>query len=210
MTLRSQLEDGRCTVYGKNGRSYVIRPIRPSDAPSLRRGYDAMPEQLKWFRLLHTMPHLTEDMALAFCTPDPQNDVCLVLEGRGDLDGEILGGARITGSLDDRSCEFSVSLRPEAQGLGLARGALQTALAAGMEMGYTRVWGSVHVCNEAMLRLARSMGFRVQRDPDDAALMVAEMVLRPCSTDETGFDPVGRTRDRTRTVSALGKIALGA
>lgn len=185
MTLRSQLESGCCTVSGRDGRSYVIRPIRPTDAPSLIRGYDALPDQLKWFRMMHAMPHLTEELALAFCTPDPQNDLCLVLEGRGDLKGEILGGARLSGSHADQSCEFAVSLRPEAHGLGLAAAALRTALNAGLEMGYTHVWGSIHVLNAPMLHLAQDMGFYLQRDPEDAALILAEMSLsRRKPTDE--------------------------
>ena len=185
MSLRSELEKGRYTVPGTDGQVYVIRPIRTEDAPSLKRGYDALPEQLKWFRMMHAVPHLNEEMALAFCTPDPQNDLCLVFEGKGDLKGEILGGARISGSRADRSCEFAVSLRPEAHGLGLAGAALQTALSAGMEMGYTHVWGLIHVLNEPMLHLARRMGFQLQHDPEDAALMLAEMALRPRKSGET-------------------------
>ncbi len=180
MTLISELESGHRTVSGGDGRCYAIRPIRPSDAPSLMRGYDALPERLKWFRMMHAVPRLTEAMALAFCTPDPNCDLCLVLEGRGDLEGEILGGARIAGSPVEGSCKFSVSLRPEAQSLGLARRALHTGFAAAKEMGYTQVWGSIHLSNERMLRLARQMGFRLQRHPEDSALMLAEISLPPC------------------------------
>lgn len=103
MVLQDQPES---TVAGKDGRSYVIRPIRASDAPSLMRGYAAMTETSKWFRMLHAVPHLTKAMALDFCMPNLEHDLCLVLEGRGDLEGEILGGARIAGSADGRSCEF--------------------------------------------------------------------------------------------------------
>lgn len=177
MTLLDQLEARELTINGKDGRAYVIRPIRLSDAPSLMRGYDAMTEESKWFRLLHPVPHLTVSMALAFCSPDPACDLCIVVEGAGELSGEILGGARISGSLTTDSAEFSVSLRPEAQGLGLAREALQTALCAAREMGYRTVWGSISARNEAMLALARRLGFSLKREPDDLSLMKAEISL---------------------------------
>ena len=81
MTLQDQVESVASAVAGKDRRSYVIRPIRASDAPSLMRGYAAMTEPSKWFRMLHAVPHLTETMALDFCTPDPARDLCLVLLG---------------------------------------------------------------------------------------------------------------------------------
>lgn len=173
--LRDRLERREITLVAKDGRSYAIRPIRPSDAPSLMRGYDAMTNTSKWFRMLHEVPHLTESMALEFCTPDPKHDLCVVLEGCGDLAGEILGGARIAGARDGKSVEFSVSLRPEAQGLGLARKALETVFSVAKEEGYTRLWGSIHNRNIPMLHLAESMGFRLRRDPDDASLVVADL-----------------------------------
>jgi RimJ/RimL family protein N-acetyltransferase len=175
--LRDRLEEREITIAGKDGRSYVMRPIRSSDAPSLMRGYDAMTDNSKRFRMLHPVPHLTQAMALEFCTPDPKRGLCVVLEGCGELEGEILGGARIAGSPSGISAEFSVSLRPEAQDLGLARKALETVLAVAKEMGYQRIWGSIHATNQRMLVLAQRIGFRLRRDPEDVSLMFAELSL---------------------------------
>jgi acetyltransferase len=108
-------------------------------------------------------------MARAFCTPDPNRELCIVVEGVGELEGEILGGARIAGAVDGISAEFAVSLRPEAQGLGLARKALETVIKVAKESGYRKVWG--------MLALARRVGFSLRRDPDDFSLMLAEFPL---------------------------------
>ena len=93
------------TLTDKNGETYLLRPIRPADAPSLMRGYDAMSDQAKWFRMLHTVPHLSEDVAQRYCAPDPERDLCFVIEGQGTLLGEILGGARIAGE-DHGDCRI--------------------------------------------------------------------------------------------------------
>jgi len=180
--LRRELEVNHITVTAKNGDIYLLRPIAPSDVPSLIRGYDAMSDQAKWFRMLHTVPHLTEVMARRFCSPDQDRDLCIVIVGHGSLQGEILGGARIAGEADGRRAEFSVSLRPEAQGLGLAHRALQMVLQAAKEMGYERVWGSIALQNMAMLGLARRLGFTLSPDLDDAALVHAEIDLMKMST----------------------------
>jgi RimJ/RimL family protein N-acetyltransferase len=164
------------TLTDKNGEIYLLRPIRPADAPSLMRGYDAMSTQAKWFRMLHTVPHLSEDMAQRFCTPDPQCDLCFVIEGQRTLLGEILGGARIAGE-DHGVAEFAVSLRPEAQTLGLAYGALEAVLHAAYQKGFTSVWGTISVHNVAMVALARRIGFNLLPDPDDASLLRADIEL---------------------------------
>ncbi|ABI55910.1 GNAT family N-acetyltransferase [Alkalilimnicola ehrlichii MLHE-1] len=164
-------------VQAKDGQRYLLRPIRPSDAPSLMRGYQALSPQERWFRMLHAVPELSEDAARAFCNPDLARDFCLVLEGQDGLAGEIVGGARITGEANGRDCEFSVSLRPEVRGLGLAQAALRMALQAAAEAGYERVYGTIARDNRGMIHLAVLLGFNIRQDPDDPAFVIAEKAL---------------------------------
>ncbi|ODR93776.1 hypothetical protein AUC70_08975 [Methyloceanibacter stevinii] len=172
--LRERLLRRKVTIAGKDGHPHLARPINETDAGRLIRCYDAMTDRGRWFRVLHHLPHLTQDMARDFCTPDPERDLCIVLEGDGPLEGEILGGARITGSKDGKTAEYSVTLRPEAEGLGLAHKALELVFEAAREMGYTHIWGTIHSENGPMLQLAHSLNLHVHRDPNDAALMVSE------------------------------------
>jgi len=164
-------------VQARNGRRYILRTIKASDAPSLIRGYEALSPQDRWFRMLHAMPEMSEASALAFCTPDLERDFCLVLEGQDELTSEILGGARITGDASGKNCEFSVSLRPEVRRLGLAQAALRMALQAAADAGYERVYGAIARDNRAMINLAVLLGFNIRNNPDDPALVIAERSL---------------------------------
>ena len=164
-------------LLGKDGIGYLIRPVRISDVPLLKRGYDALPEQSKWFRMLHAMPYLTDEMATVMCSPDPETDVCLMLEGQGDLSGEIIGGARVVGIGPGRAAEFAVTLRSEARGLGLARQSLEMLIEIAREAGCTSVWGHIAASNMGMLNLARRLGFSISRDPNDLSLNLAEVSL---------------------------------
>ena len=174
LPLRERLLRHAVTIAGKDGYPHLARPIAETDAGALIRCYDAMTDRGKWFRVLYHLPHLSEDMARAFCTPDPDCDLCIVLEGDGPLEGEILGGARITGDKDGRTAEYSVTLRPEAEGLGLAHKALELVFEAAREMAYIHIWGAIHSENGPMLQLAHSLHLNIHRDPNDAALMVSE------------------------------------
>ncbi|MEM1045098.1 MAG: GNAT family N-acetyltransferase [Pseudomonadota bacterium] len=176
-SLRDRLDAREVSIRGKDGKDYVLRPIQPADAPSLIRGYDAMSERGKWFRMLHAVPHLTDEMAREFCAPDPQTECCVVIDGRDDLSDEILGGARVAGLGPGKAAEFSVSLRPEARGLGLARQALETVIEVARETGNTEVWGLIARQNSAMLKLAERVGFQNKRDLDDISLIRATIAL---------------------------------
>ena len=176
-SFRDRLVAHEITARGKDGAVYRMRPIRPSDAASLMRGYDALSERSKWFRMLYAVPHLTDEMALRFCSPDPASEACVVVEGRRALDGEILGGARVADLGPGRAAEFAVSLRPEARGLSLARQALEAAIEIARESGCASVWGSIASENEEMRHLAKRLGFTTRRDPDDGSLLLATLSL---------------------------------
>lgn len=176
-SLRARLERAEVTLTARDGDRYVLRTIRPTDAPSLIRGYETLSPRAKWFRMLHAVPHLTEEMAARFCAPDPETECCVVVEGHDSLTGEILGGARVADIGPGRDAEFSVSMRPEAQGLGLARQALETVIAVAREAGCRSVWGLISPANHAMLGLAERIGFAIRRDPDDVTLIRADLPL---------------------------------
>ena len=100
-----------------------------------------MSDSSKWLQLQHAVPHLTEAMALEFCSRDPQRDICVVLKGSDERDGETLSGTRISGSADGAREESSVSPRPKAQGPGLARKAPETVFAVAKEMATQKFGG---------------------------------------------------------------------
>lgn len=166
-------------IHATDGTVYRLRPIAPKDVPSLIRGFDAMPPRNRWFRLLHPLPHLSEEMALSYCSPDPAHEVCLVVEGHGPLEGDILGGARIAQLSAGKPAEFSVSLRPEAEGMGLARQSLEAVIEIARQRGATGVWGSISGENSWMLGLAKRLGMQLLLDPDDFSLRIARLEFEP-------------------------------
>ncbi len=173
-SLRERLVAGKVWARGKDGAAYLIRPIRPDDAAAVTRSYDSLPDRSKWFRLLYSVPRLSEEMAARFCTPDPKTEFAVVIEGNGRLAGELIGGARIADMGPGKAAEFAVTLREEAQGLGLARQALETVIEVARDAGCGSVWGTISAENRAMLGLARRLEFIIRRDPEDLSLMLAE------------------------------------
>lgn len=176
-SFRDDLANRKVAVTSRDGMAYVLRPIQPSDAESLMRGYAAMSDEAKHNRMLYRVPALTPQMAAQYCSPDPERDYVVVVEGRDALAGEILGGARITGLKEGKSAQVSVSLRPEAERKGLGKAALMAVLRVAKEKGMQSVWGIIVTDNKPMMALARSIGFDLAQNPEDGNETLARLDL---------------------------------
>lgn len=165
------------TVRAANGIELLIRPIRIEDAPALVRAFGRMtPEQVR-SRVFHALTELPDPVAEAMCRVDPETTVAAVIT---DLDGvEIRGEGRVHLDAVTECGEFAIAIDPAFVGIGLGRMLLEWLIEAARESGMTEIWGDTQADNQAMLALARSLGFSLQREADDAALVRMRLALDP-------------------------------
>jgi acetyltransferase len=90
-----------------------------------------------------------------------------------DRPGLLLGGARVIMDPDGRRAEFSVTVRSDAKARGLGRIALERVVEYARRRGVEEVWGEILADNAPMLGLARRLGFRLRRDPEEPDAMLA-------------------------------------
>ncbi len=159
-------------ITDRDGRVYRLRPIRPADAPALQRAFAKMDADDRRARLFAPTKELSDAMALAFCTIEDPDDLCVVLESDA-FAGELLGGYRLMADPSGDGAEFAVSLQSHLQGRGLGRALMERLLEAARERGVARVWGTILADNAPMVQLARKLGFAISRDPDDPQLVKA-------------------------------------
>jgi acetyltransferase len=156
----------------KDGRRVRLRPIRPDDAAALRRGSRLMAPQDLRFRLFSPVRELPAELAERLTQIDYDREMALVADDP-DRPGLLLGGARVSMDPDGRRAEFAVTVRTDAKGRGLGRIALGRVVEYARRRGVEEVWGEVMAENEAMLGLARGLGFTLRHDPDEPDAMLA-------------------------------------
>lgn len=161
---------------GRDGSRYLIRPLVVGDAEALVRAYAEQNPDDRLSRLLAALPRLPLPLARKLCDVDPERDLALVLTPE-DAPETLVAGARLMRDREGDGAEFAVSVASRLQGQGLGRIALETVLDAAPEIGVRRVWGSILRSNAPMRGLARKLGMRERRDPDDRMLVIAEMTL---------------------------------
>lgn len=158
-----------------SGVQVLIRPIRASDGDAMQRAFKRLtPIQVR-SRFFHTLTELPAPVASAMCDIDPETTVSLVAT---DLNGlEIRGEARVHIDAVTESAEFALAIDPKFTGKGLGRELLSRLIAECRNRHLLEVWGETQSDNSGMLALAKGLGFRLQREKDDAALVRMQLSL---------------------------------
>jgi len=102
----------------------------------------------------------------------------VAIAGDGDAE-EQLGVCRYVVNPDGESCEFAIVVGDAWQRQGLARIMMNLLIDAARERGLRVMEGVFLANNERMLRFVQSLGFHINRDPEDSSLVNGELVLRP-------------------------------
>ncbi|MFO1073526.1 MAG: GNAT family N-acetyltransferase [Geminicoccaceae bacterium] len=164
------------TATMRDGRTLRLRPIRPEDAPALKRLFEALTPEDRRRRLFSSMREISEEFAARLTQIDYDREMVLVALDPDDP-AEFWGGARIAADADNRRAEYSVTIRSDKQGLGIGRICFERALAYAQDHGIEEVWGSVLAENDGMLGLAERLGFTRRRDPDTPDVFITSRRL---------------------------------
>ena len=142
------------------GRTLVVRPIRPEDEAQHRRFLAAStPEDLR-MRVFHTRGELSHTELARLTQIDYDREMAFIAEDRDERgEGQTLGVARLGGDPDGVEAEFAVLVRSDLKGQGLGRLLLERLIDHARERGFKRLVGVVLRDNHRMLALVADLGF---------------------------------------------------
>lgn len=164
---RERLGPWRESLVLRDGRTMVVRPIDPADAPALIEGFRLLtPDEVR-MRFQHPVNELTPEAARALTVLDPKTDFALVV-AEPEPPGEALVAAvaRVSLDADRRAAEFALLVPRALSRQGLGRYLLRKLVAWCRRRGIETIYGEVSHDNAPMLRVAASLGFaREHADP---------------------------------------------
>ncbi|GHB22820.1 GCN5 family N-acetyltransferase [Pseudovibrio japonicus] len=152
----------------KDGKTILIRPIRPEDQGILKKFFEKVSIEdlrLRFFAPVKEFSHtflarlvqLDYARAMAFAAIDPET-------------GDILGVVRLHSNPDHTEGEYAVMVQSGLKGMGLGWVLMKLIIRYAKVDGIRTVKGEVLRENTTMLDMCRNLGFRVKRSPDDDAL----------------------------------------
>jgi acetyltransferase len=148
----------------KNGRSVVIRPIRPEDEPMMIRFHETLSERSVYLRYFHSMKldqRVAHERLTRICFIDYDREMALVVE-RNDPDTgerEILGVGRLIKLPGGAEAEFAVVVSDRCQGCGIGSELLKRLIEIGRSERLQRIVGDILPDNDAMKRVCEKLGF---------------------------------------------------
>lgn len=144
----------------RDGRSVVLRPIDPGDAPRLMRLHDTLSTEAQYFRFFGPKPHLSEAEAEYLANVDFHKRFAIVAEVPGDDDKEIVGVGRFDVN-EPWVAEAAVVVRDDYQHVGLGTAILDRMREIGRGAGLKAFKAEVLAENTRMLDILEANGLEI-------------------------------------------------
>lgn len=162
-----------------DGRTIAIRPVRPDDGPLEQDFVRSLSAKTRYYRFFNAIKELSPSMLDRLTHIDYRQQMTLVaVICEGDSETQI-GAAEYVAEPCADTCEFAVVIHDAWQHMGLGTLLIESLMRCARAAGYARIEGEVMADNRPMLNLARSLGFSVRMNAEDAKLVRVRKTLPP-------------------------------
>jgi RimJ/RimL family protein N-acetyltransferase len=151
---------GQESIKLTDGRTLWIRPIQAADALPIAGTFHLLHEDEIRRRFLHPVKALSDDYLMRLTRPDPKTDFVVVAAEPFEPGAALIGAvARLSSDEDASRAEFGLLVSHFVSGQGLGRLLMLRLIEWCREHHIMHLWGDVLDDNNAMLKLAESLGF---------------------------------------------------
>ena len=157
-------------ITDREGKPYLMRPIRPHDAPALQAAIaGSNPEdiRMRFFQALHQLP---DHLARRLTQIDYDREMAFVVVDEASAEG--VGVVRLALDPDRQRGEYAIIVRGDRHGTGLGYRMMQEIIAYARSVGARQVYGDVLSENRPMLDMAAELGFRQSPSPEPGVVEV--------------------------------------
>jgi len=165
----------------EDGTEFKVRPIRPEDEPLMVDFHETLSErtvQLRYFTPMNLRQRTSHERLTRIVFIDYDREMALVTVRRNPRTekDEAAGVGRLTKLHNSKEAEFAIVVSDRFQGQGIGRDLLRRLIQIGRDEQIEIINGYILSNNTSMIRLAESMGFKMQPAEEDGVLE-AELVL---------------------------------
>jgi GNAT superfamily N-acetyltransferase len=154
-----------------SGESLSLRPVRHDDGVLEEAFVRGLSRESRYQRMLSGGFKVTPEWIESMTHIDYQRHMAFAVTSVIDGVDQFVGVGRYVVNAATAGAEVALVISDAWQGRGLGRRPLATLTEHAHSAGVQQIVGVVLATNEAMLRLARSMGFSVNAEPGDATVM---------------------------------------
>ena len=161
-----------------DGTHVIIRPIRKEDAALERAFIRRLSPESRRLRFLGQMNEASDELVRALTDIDYRRDVAFVALVHRDGEKREIGVARYGTNKDGSVCECAIAVADEWRSRGLGVLLMRHLIEVARSRGIRSMFSLDEADNSAMRDLAKFLGFRRARDPDDATQVIHTLTLQ--------------------------------
>ena len=159
----------------RDGTVVLVRPVRPEDEPLYPPFFAAVtPSDLR-LRFFAPMKEFSHTFIARFTQIDYARAMAFI--AIEEVTGAMLGVVRLHSDADYQSGEYAILVRSALKGHGLGWLLMQLIIEYARTEGIHCIKGQVLQGNTPMLEMCRSLGFKIESDPEEPSAVVVTLPL---------------------------------
>jgi acetyltransferase len=159
-------------VTDKQGRKFLLRPIRPEDAPGIQEAIASSdPEDVR-MRFFSGLRQLPDALAKRLTQIDYDREMAFTVVAETDGRQKGIGVVRLALDPDRTRGEYAVMVRSDHIGTGLGYKMMEEIIAYARKLGLKQIFGDVLAENKRMLDMCERFGFERTGQPEPGVIEV--------------------------------------
>jgi acetyltransferase len=152
------------TLRLKDGKSVLLRPIRPEDDQMLAEMFKTFSVETKRFRFFGPIKEVTHEMLARYTRIDYDQELAIIAELAEEGRKKMIGVVRLIVDPPKETAEFAIVVGDPWQGQGLGTGMTRYMLEIAGKRGVTKVFAYVLEDNYVMLHLLGKFKFSTRKE----------------------------------------------
>ena len=161
----------------RDGRAVHFRAVGPADEAEFLQAFERMSRDARYMRFMRVVHKPNQERLRAVLASFPEAGIGIVATVPAADGIDIVGSAIAVVLGDGTSCEFAITVASPFGGVGLATALMTALIDEAKRRGLKEMEGFVLSNNQAMLRLAKRLGFKIASEPGDPTVRHCRMTL---------------------------------
>lgn len=145
----------------KNGRSVLIRPIKPEDEPMEAEMFTTFSAETQRHRFFGQIKKISHELLQRYTQIDYDREIALIVEAGSGSRRKMLGVARLIADPHNETAEYAVVVGDPWHGQGLGKFLTGKVVDIARQRGIKKVFAKFYKDNNPIIHILRQKGFKV-------------------------------------------------
>jgi acetyltransferase len=159
----------------RNGRTVLLRPIKPEDEPYMGELFKTFSEETVRYRFFQILKEMSHAALARYCNIDYDKEIAIVAETRENGRKRLLGVVRLATEADGKTAEIAVVVGDPWQRLGLGFKLVDYIIEIAKDKKLKTLYALMLRENYDAIELMKEKGFRIEYEQGETVRGVLKL-----------------------------------